>query len=200
MFQAAYIATGALVGLIIGLTGIGGGALMTPMLILVFRQSPVIAVGTDLVFAALTKLVATASFGAKRRVDWQIVVRLAAGSMPAALATLAWMRLTHDSGSTVANVVTRGLAVMLVVTAMALLLQGRFKGLGRRSSEGLVARLQYLQPMLTVLAGVILGIAVTLTSVGAGALGTVALLYIYPVRLTRVGSSRPIWRMRSHLR
>ena len=184
MFHAAYMGAGALVGVIIGLTGIGGGALMTPMLILVFRQAPVMAVGTDLVFAALTKIVATASFGFKRRVDWQVVLHLATGSVPAALATLAWLRLTHASGAAIAAVVTQGLAVMLVITAVALVLQGHFQRLGLQTTALTLARLQRLQPGLTTLAGALLGVAVTLTSVGAGALGTVALLYIYPLRLT----------------
>ena len=184
MLQLSYIGAGALVGVVIGLTGIGGGSLMTPLLILVFGQSPVIAVGTDLVFAAVTKLVATASFGLKRRVDWPIVRRLALGSVPAAVATLSWLHLTRVGAPSIAHVVTRSLAIMLLVTSAGLLLQGRFRRLGLRATDDTLARMQRIQPLLTVLAGVLLGVAVTLTSVGAGALGTVALLYVYPLRLT----------------
>ena len=184
MFHLSYVAAGALVGVIIGLTGIGGGALMTPMLILVFRQTPIIAVGTDLVFAALTKIVATASLGFKRRVDWQVVLRLAVGSVPAAIATLIWLHYTKASGAAVGMVVTRGLAVMLLLTAVGLLFQGHFHRLGLQTAAVTIAKLQRLQPAFTIVAGLVLGVAVTLTSVGAGALGTVALLYVYPLRLT----------------
>ena len=83
-----YIAAGALVGALVGLTGVGGGSLMTPLLILVFGQSPSVAVGTDLMFASITKIVATGSFGLSRRVAWPIVSRLALGSLPAAAAVL----------------------------------------------------------------------------------------------------------------
>src|ERR1700688_286817 len=81
-----YAVCGLIVGAFVGLTGVGGGSLMTPILMLVFGQSPAIAVGTDLMFSASTKLVATASFGFSRRVDWRIVGRLAIGSVPAAVA------------------------------------------------------------------------------------------------------------------
>ena len=184
MFHLSYVAAGALVGLIIGLTGIGGGALMTPLLILVFRQAPIMAVGTDLVFAALTKTIATATYGFQRHIDWPVVSRLAIGSVPASLATLAWLRLTHESGAAVANVVTHSLAVMLLIGAVGLLLQARLHRLGLRAAAETLDRFRRLQPLLTVLSGLCLGVAVTLTSVGAGALGTVALLYVYPLRLT----------------
>src|ERR1700728_2407739 len=83
-----YVAAGLFVGIMIGLTGVGGGALMTPILVLIFGQSPVVAVGTDLMFSATTKLAATASFGQSRRVDWRIVGRLALGSLPGAAGVL----------------------------------------------------------------------------------------------------------------
>ena len=85
-----YIAGGLLVGVMVGLTGVGGGSLMTPLLILLFGQTPATAVGTDLAFAAITKVAATASFGYSRRVDWRIVGRLALGSIPGAAAAIAW--------------------------------------------------------------------------------------------------------------
>ena len=183
MWQPAYLAAGALVGVVIGLTGIGGGSLMTPLLILVFRQSPVVAVGTDLVFAAATKLVATATSGLQRRVDWPVVVRMAAGSLPAALVTLYWMKGTHDPGPEVALIVTRALAVMLLLTSASLVLQPRLQAAIRQYALR-PRRWPWLQPLVTLLAGGVVGFAVTLTSVGAGALGTVVLLFVYPLRLT----------------
>jgi uncharacterized membrane protein YfcA len=85
-----YVAAGLFVGIMVGLTGVGGGSLMTPILVLLFGQSPVMAVGTDLMFSATTKLAATASFGYSRRVDWQIVGRLALGSLPGAAGVIVW--------------------------------------------------------------------------------------------------------------
>src|SRR3984885_8774973 len=85
-----YAICGLIVGALVGLTGVGGGSLMTPILVLIFGQPPAVAVGTDLMFSASTKLVATASFGFSRRVDWRIVARLAVGSVPAAVAVILW--------------------------------------------------------------------------------------------------------------
>jgi len=90
-----YALCGLIVGALVGLTGVGGGSLMTPILVLVFGQAPAVAVGTDLVFSASTKLVATASYGFSRRVDWRIVGRLAVGSVPAAGAVIIWFWLSH---------------------------------------------------------------------------------------------------------
>lgn len=183
MWNPAYVVSGAVVGVIIGLTGIGGGSLMTPLLILFFRQSPVVAVGTDLVFAAATKLVATATSGLQRRVDWPVVAAMAAGSVPASLLTLHWLKDTHDPGARVAQIITMALGAMLLLTSVTLLVQPRLLALFRSASPG-PARWPLLQTALTVMTGAAVGIAVTLTSVGAGALGTVALLALYPLRLT----------------
>lgn len=183
MWNPAYVFSGAVVGVVIGLTGIGGGSLMTPLLILFFQQSPVVAVGTDLVFAAATKLVATATSGLQRRVDWSVVTVMAAGSVPSSLLTLCWLKDTPDPGAQVAQIITTALAGMLLLTSAILLLQPRL--LARfRSAAPRPARWPLLQRALTVLTGAAVGVAVTLTSVGAGALGTVALLALYPLRLT----------------
>ena len=179
-----YVAVGLLVGVTVGLTGVGGGSLMTPILVLLFGQSPVVAVGTDLLFAAATKLVATVSFGYSRRVDWRIVGRLALGSVPGAAAAIAWFWLTREAPGDVNHVIVRALAVMLIVTAVGLLMQRTLQKAQftlRIASHKLA---QQWKPALTVLIGLLLGVAVTFTSVGAGALGTVALLYLYPIRLT----------------
>ena len=179
-----YIVAGLFVGAMIGLTGVGGGSLMTPILVLLFGQSPVVAVGTDLVFSATTKLVATASFGYSRRVDWRIVSRLALGSIPAAGAIVLWFWLTRRTPGVVDQAITHSLAVILAVAAVALLLQSPLRLLGLRLTSAWLKRADRFVTVLTVATGIMLGVGVTLTSVGAGALGVVALLALYPLRLT----------------
>jgi uncharacterized protein len=174
---------GLLVGALVGLTGVGGGSLMTPILVLIFGQPPAIAVGTDLMFSATTKLAATASFGFSRRVDWRIVGRLATGSIPAACAVMLWFWWGRSEAAAADAVVSRCLAVILGVTALALLLQDVLRGLSLELTGIWLERLERRKVGLTIVAGVLLGAGVTLTSVGAGALGAVALLALYPLRL-----------------
>jgi uncharacterized protein len=177
-----YIIAGLVIGTMVGLTGVGGGSLMTPILMLVFGQSPVTSVGTDLVFAATTKVVATASFGYSRRVDWGVVWRLALGSIPGAAGVIYWLWLT-PAAAVVNHVITRGLAVMLTITALGLVLQLPFNRRALDFTAASLERAEPYKPILTAIAGVLLGGAIALTSVGAGALGTVALLWLYPRRL-----------------
>lgn len=179
-----YTAAGLLVGVMVGLTGVGGGSLMTPILMLLFGQSPAVAVGTDLVFSATTKLAATASFGYSHRVDWRIVGRLAIGSLPGAGAVIVWFWLVRRTPSIVEHFIPRCLAVMLIVTAVGLLLQGSLQRLAIKTNAAWLTRAQRYKVPLTVAAGLLVGAGVTLTSVGAGALGTVALFCLYPRRLT----------------
>jgi uncharacterized protein len=179
-----YTAAGLFVGAMVGLTGVGGGSLMTPILVLLFGQSPVVAVGTDLVFSATTKLVATASFGYSRRVDWRIVGRLAIGSLPGAAAVVIWFWLTRRTPGVIEEVTSRALAVILAAAAVALLLQGPLRRLGLKLTSGWLIRAERFTLPLTVIAGLFLGVGVSLTSVGAGALGVVALLALYPLRLS----------------
>jgi len=176
-----YVAAGLLVGLMVGLTGVGGGSLMTPLLILVFGQSPTMAVGTDLWFAAITKVAATASFGYSRRIDWRIVGRLALGSIPGAVVAIVALSLAY-SPRLIDHLITRALAVMLGITALGMFLHRPLRHLGLRLAAS-TGHLERRQVLLTLLAGLIIGAAVTLTSVGAGALGTVALIWLYPLRL-----------------
>ena len=179
-----YILAGLFVGAMVGLTGVGGGSLMTPILVLLFGQSPVVAVGTDLVFSATTKLVATASFGYSRRVDWRIVSRLALGSIPGAGAIVLWFWLTRRTPGVVDAAISHSLAIILAVAAVALLLQNPLRLLGLRMTSAWLKRAERFTTALTIATGVVLGIGVALTSVGAGALGVVALLALYPLRLT----------------
>jgi uncharacterized membrane protein YfcA len=170
-----YTLSGLAVGFLVGLTGVGGGSLMTPLLVLVFGIHPTTAVGTDLLYAAATKTVGAGVHGFKGTVQWKIVRRLACGSIPATIATLWFM---HQRGGPAANgLITVTLGWALVVTAAAVLFRKSIvKAFAARAaglSEAKVAG-------LTVLLGAILGCLVSLTSVGAGALGMTVLLVIYP--------------------
>ena len=173
---------GLLVGMVVGLTGVGGGALMTPILVLLFGIAPQTAVGTDLAFASITKVFGTAVHGRARTIDWQVVRRLSLGSLPASALTLVWMNLTATT-RVKDGFLMEAVAVALLVTAVGMVLKERLHRLGRRFRLGDPGRFKHLQPVLTVLAGAILGVLVTLTSIGAGALGTVMLVYLYPLRL-----------------
>ncbi|MGA8707233.1 MAG: sulfite exporter TauE/SafE family protein [Steroidobacteraceae bacterium] len=179
-----YVAAGLFVGTMVGFTGVGGGSLMTPILVLLFGQSPVVAVGTDLMFSATTKLAATASFGYSRRVDWRIVGRLACGSIPGAVGVIFWFWLVRSTPDLQNRIIPQCLAVLLGLTAVGLLLQNLLQRLGLRITGTWLERAERYKLPLTVLTGLLVGAGVTLTSVGAGALGAVALLYLYPLRLT----------------
>ena len=181
-FDLATGVAGLLVGLIVGVTGVGGGALMTPILVLLFGVAPTTAVGTDLLYASATKVFGTAVHQRHGTVDWEIVGRLACGSLPAAALTLWWMHST-GTGNVRGGVIILALGIALAVTALGMLFKDRLHAFGTRLRLGDSARFKALQPGLTVLAGVLLGVMVTLTSVGAGALGTVMLVYLYPLRL-----------------
>jgi uncharacterized membrane protein YfcA len=179
-----YVAAGLVVGGVVGLTGVGGGSLMTPILMLIFGQSPALAVGTDLVFSATTKLAATASFGLSHRVDWRIVARLALGSIPGTAAIVLWFWTSRHTPGLIEHAIARALALILAIAAVAMLLQYPLRRLALRFFPGWVEGAERYTLPLTVLTGAFLGVAVTLTSVGAGALGVVALLALYPLRLT----------------
>jgi uncharacterized membrane protein YfcA len=174
---------GLLVGTLVGITGVGGGSLMTPLLVLLFGTPVTTAVGTDLLYASATKVFGTAVHQGHGTVDWQIVRRLATGSLPAAALTLWWMHTT-GTGNIRSGVLILALGIALGVTALAMIFKDQLHALGSRLRTGDLERFRAAQPALTVLAGTLLGVMVTMTSVGAGALGTVMLVYLYPVRLT----------------
>ena len=181
-FHGATALAGLLVGVVVGLTGVGGGALMTPVLVLFFGVAPQIAVGTDLLNASITKMFGTGVHFRSHTVDWQVVRRLALGSLPAALLTLAWMNVT-GAPRIRDGVIVHAVGYALLVTAAGLLLRMRLQGAGRRFRLGSPERFKRFQPVFTVLAGALLGVLVTLTSIGAGALGSVMLVYLYPLRM-----------------
>ncbi len=182
-FDGLTALAGVLVGLIVGVTGVGGGALMTPILVLLFGIAPHTAIGTDLVYASITKMAGFVVHHQHGTVDWQVVWRLAYGSLPAAALTLLWMTATA-AGQRRSGAVMTALAVALLVTALGMLLKDRLHGMGRAFRVAEPSRFKHLQPLLTVGAGVLLGVLVTWTSIGAGALGTVMLVYLYPLRMT----------------
>ena len=182
-FDLLHGVAGLLVGAIVGITGVGGGALMTPILVMIFGVAPTTAVGTDLLYASITKMFGTAVHHKAGTVDWQIVRRLASGSLPAAALTLGWMHFAHVAQLR-SGFITTTLGIALVVTALGILFKEQIHSLGTRFRLGDSARFKAMQPWLTVLCGVLLGAMVTLTSVGAGALGTAMLVYLYPLRLS----------------
>ena len=158
--------------------------MMTPILMLLFGQSPSVAVGTDLLFAATTKLVATASFGFSRRVDWAIVGRMLLGSIPGSAAVVIGLWITRRTPGIADTITLRAIAIILLITAVALIFQTQLQRIGLKLTARALVTVERHKLVLTALAGLILGVAVTLTSVGAGALGVVMLLTLYPLRLT----------------
>lgn len=182
MIDGAYAVAGALTGFVVGLTGVGGGALMTPILLLFFGVSPGTAIATDLWFAAITKLVGARIHNGAGQVDWQVVKRMWAGSLPVAL--LVVIIVTTGNPMTQIDWLTKVIGLAVLVTAVGLLFAPRLRALARERRIGEPARFKAAQPALTVAAGAVLGLSVALTSVGAGALGSVMLIYLYPLRMT----------------
>jgi uncharacterized membrane protein YfcA len=169
--------SGFIVGLLIGQTGMGGGSLMTPLLILVFGVHPTTAVGTDLLYAAATKTVGTLVHGFNQTVNWRIVGRLAAGSVPATAVTLLLISRFDISGGTASRVISTVLGGMLLLTALSLIFRRRFLAM---AGDRLMGAAPHHTATLTVLTGLVLGVLVTISSVGAGAIGMTVLLLLYP--------------------
>jgi uncharacterized membrane protein YfcA len=170
------IASGFGVGAIIGVTGVGGGSLMTPLLMTVFKLNPAVAIGTDLWFAAVTKTSGAYAHHRHGHVLYRITGLLLAGSIPASLATIALM---HYSGITKgwASTLTFSLGIGLLLTAVTVAYKQAWHALGLRLERWIP---ESRKPLLTVLAGVILGVLVSLSSIGAGAIGATLILLLYP--------------------
>ena len=172
-----YAASGLAVGLLVGFTGVGGGSLMTPLLVLLFGIHPATAVGTDLLYAGITKSSGTVVHGWNKTVDWAITARLATGSVPATVITLLILSHLGQRNPAVSHMITTTLGFALLLTAATLL--------GRRwllkALAGAMSRLTTAQTTgLTILLGAILGVLVSVSSVGAGAIGVTALILLYP--------------------
>lgn len=173
-----YTLSGFAVGAIVGLTGVGGGSLMTPLLVLLFGVHPATAVGTDLLYAAMTKAGGTVAHGRKGHIDWAITGRLALGSIPAAAITLLVLSQLPKGSNVIGQVISHGLGFALLLTAIAILFGRKLRDYAAKHDDSALRR-NYLGKV-TVLVGAILGVLVTISSVGAGALGVAALFFLYP--------------------
>ena len=176
-FQPIYAIAGFAIGMLVGMTGVGGGSLMTPVLILLFGIHPATAVGTDLLYAAVTKTAGSVVHGFNRTVDWAVVGRLAAGSVPMTVLTIVALSYVDINGAAARELIAGVLTVALFVTALTLIF--RDKIIGRYA-----ARIGSLAPKriaaITIGVGAVLGVLVSISSVGAGAIGVTAVILLYP--------------------
>ena len=172
-----YSLSGFFVGALVGLTGVGGGSLMTPLLILLFGIHPATAVGTDLLYAAVTKTAGSAVHGFNRTIDWRVVRLLAIGSVPTTVITIIALGRIGINSAAAHDLITVVLTIALFITAATLVFRERI--VARYAT-----RLGALQPKqiasLTIIVGAVLGVLVSITSVGAGAIGVTALVLLYP--------------------
>jgi len=176
-FQPIYAIAGFAVGMLVGMTGVGGGSLMTPVLILLFGMPPAVAVGTDLLHAAVTKTAGSLVNGFNQTIDWRVVRRLATGSIPMTIVTMSVLSALDINSAAARELINAVLTFALIVTAVTLLFRDRIV----RLSAG---RLDVLTPsqaaVLTVIVGGVLGTIVSISSVGAGAIGVTCLVLLYP--------------------
>ncbi len=176
---------GLFVGIAVGATGVGGGSLMTPILIMFYGISPAVAVGTDLVYASLSKSYGVFLHHQRKTLDWGITLRLAIGSVPAALLTLWWLK-TMGSSPEVDRIIKITLACAVMATASFTLLHGLIIRDGKSDGDGVLVarfgreRLKRWQLPATIFSGFVIGAVVTISSVGAGAIGMMLLLLLYP--------------------
>jgi hypothetical protein len=182
--ELAQVISGFAVGAIVGITGVGGGSLMTPLLVLLFGIAPATAVGTDLLYAAITKSGGTFVHARRGNIDWRIVGLLASGSLPAAALTLFLVAHFAPGGlGGASKVITFALGIALLLTAVALVFRRRLQAWAQ--AHAVDALPAWRRTRLTVATGAVLGTLVSLSSVGAGALGVTALFFLYP-RLTAI--------------
>jgi uncharacterized membrane protein YfcA len=175
-FDLAHSVAGFFVGVMVGLTGVGGGSLMTPVLVLFFHQNVKTAVGTDLLFAAITKIFGSAVHHSRATVDWRIFRLLASGSIPAALLTVVALQYLGKVGKDTESLIMTILGGMLLLTALATLFQKRLIKFAGEHNDLKLSRAQ----LPTVILGAVIGVLVSISSVGAGAIGVTALLMLYP--------------------
>jgi uncharacterized membrane protein YfcA len=178
-----YTISGFTVGFIVGLTGVGGGSLMTPLLVLVFGIVPATAVGTDLLYAAITKMGGVWVHGRRSNVNWRIVGLLASGSLPASLATVWALKKYAVETASFNSLITTTLGFALILTALVLIFREQLQKFVKHHAGELWHERHPLAA--TVATGLLLGVLVTISSVGAGALGVAALTFLYP-RLSAV--------------
>ncbi|KNZ30880.1 MAG: membrane protein [Methylibium sp. NZG] len=164
------------VGAIVGMTGVGGGSLMTPLLLSVFKLHPAVAIGTDLWFAAITKMAGSVSHHRAGHVDWRITGLLLAGSIPASLATIALMHFTGVTKGW-ASALTFSLGIALLLTAVTVAFRQVWHGVGLKLERWVPPQ---RKAALTVASGLVLGVLVSLSSIGAGAIGATLIMLLYP--------------------
>ena len=172
-----FAVSGLAVGLLVGITGVGGGSLMTPLLVLVFGVHPATAVGTDLLYAGVTKISGGAVHAYHGSVDWRITRRLAYGSVPAALLSLLLLAHLGSSSKASGGIISTTLGIALIMTAVTLIFR---KALLARLARVMDGASEQTISVLTVVLGAVLGVLVTISSVGAGAIGATVLLTLYP--------------------
>lgn len=174
----SYVVSGFSVGLLVGLTGVGGGSLMTPLLTLIFGIPPSVAVGTDLAFASLTKTAGTFAHRFRNTVRWNVVRQLCIGALPAAI--IATLALKHFGAldKQIGQVIRYSIACSVLLTVVALVFRSRMlawvnRHPGRQLQGGALTA-------ATIIAGATLGTLVTISSIGAGAIGATILVLLYP--------------------
>ncbi|HEY4112711.1 MAG TPA: sulfite exporter TauE/SafE family protein [Rhizomicrobium sp.] len=182
-----YVLSGVLVGGLVGMTGVGGGSMMTPLLILVFGVPPATAVGTDLFYAGITNIAGALVHGSNKTVDWRIVWRLALGSVPATALMILLLYLLKADSNVARALITKVLGLALLFTAVLLIFR---KPIMKWHAEHVGDLPPKTQSRLTTLTGAVVGVLVTLSSVGAGAIGVTVLVMLYPKMMPRriVGS------------
>ncbi|MDA9211032.1 sulfite exporter TauE/SafE family protein [Methylophilaceae bacterium] len=171
-----FIFSGFIVGLLVGLTGVGGGSLMTPLLVLIFKFPTAIAIGTDLLYASITKSAGVFTHSRLGNIEWSIVRNLMLGSIPASFIMTYYLKGIDLFAYENVKIINVSLGIALVLTSFAVLLQPIIS----KKTVNKKTRSPVNTKILTILLGFSLGILVTLTSVGAGAMGVTALLLLYP--------------------
>jgi uncharacterized membrane protein YfcA len=173
-----YVISGFAVGLLVGLTGVGGGSLMTPLLTLLFGINPAVAVGTDLAFASITKSAGTLAHRIRNTVHWEIVRRLCAGALPAAVLATLGLKYFGALDQHIGQIIRYTIAFSVLLTAIAIIFRGRMQAwMNAHPERQLQGRKQVIA---TVIAGAAIGVLVTISSIGAGAVGATILVLIYP--------------------
>ena len=172
---------GFLVGFIVGMTGVGGGSLMTPILVLGFNIQPAVAVGTDLLYAAITKAGGIFAHHKKGNIQWNILNLLFMGSIPATLCSLLVIKQLDSSGVNYESLIMTTLSIALILTGLFLLGKDHLKKLSREENSAYIKALhrKYRKP-ITIFAGALIGVLVTISSVGAGVIGAAFLFFLYP--------------------
>ena len=175
--------SGFLIGFLVGLTGVGGGSLMTPLLILVFNVPAAVAVGTDLLYASITKCFGIINHNKNKFIDWGVVKILLMGSIPSSILTSIYLSNFDLKNDSIVSVIEIFLAVTLILTSLAIIFQsGLTRQAGKIATKGFEKKIlnKNSKHHLTLLLGIILGVIVTFTSVGAGAIGVTILIILYP--------------------